>query len=133
MFDAGFLELVVIGVIALVIVGPERLPGIARKVGRWVAKARAIVNTTKSDIERELRTDEMRNMLIMQEEKIRNLQSSVENSVNAAGKQLDEAIKTEVADAENLVISSSKTDKNTDQLTSDKTKRPSEKNDAAGE
>ena len=133
MFDAGFLELVVIGVIALVIVGPERLPGIARKVGRWVAKARAIVNTTKSDIERELRTDEMRNMLIMQEEKIRNLQSSVENSVNAAGKQLDEAIKTEVADVENLVASNAEIEKNTDQLTSDKTKRPSEKNDAAGE
>ncbi len=105
MFDAGFLEMVVIAVIALVIVGPERLPGIARKMGKWVAKARALVNTTKSDIERELRADELRNMLIMQEEKIRNLQSSVENSVNTAAQKLDSTVKDEISEAEALLNS----------------------------
>ena len=120
MFDAGFLELVVIGVVALVIVGPERLPGIARKVGKWIAKARALVNTTKSDIERELRTDEMRNMLIMQEEKIRNLQSSVESSISTAGQQLDDKIKTEVADAEHLIAPALKSEKPAELSTSNK-------------
>lgn len=122
MFDAGFLELIVVGVIALVIVGPERLPGIARKVGKWVAKARALVNTTKSDIEREFRTDEMRNMLVMQEEKIRNLQTSVESSINTTGQRLGEKMKTEVADAEHLISSDSKSEKTAEQqLTSNKT------------
>ena len=119
MFDAGFLEMLVIGVLALVIVGPERLPGIARKAGKWIAKARALVNTTKTDIERELRTDEMRNMLVMQEEKIRNLQSSFDSSVNTAGQQLNETINKEVTDAENLISPKL-----------DKIKQSSEKNDA---
>jgi len=131
MFEAGFLEMLVIGVLALVIVGPERLPGIARKVGKWVAKARALVNTTKTDIERELRADEMRNMLVMQEEKIRNLQNSFDTSVNTAGQQLDETIKKEVADAESLISSKSNESDTVEQSTADKTKRLNEKNDAA--
>jgi len=131
MFEASFLEMLVIGVLALVIVGPERLPGIARKVGKWVAKARALVNTTKTDIERELRADEMRNMLVMQEEKIRNLQNSFDTSVNTAGQQLDETIKKEVADAESLISSKSNESDTVEQSTADKTKRLNEKNDAA--
>lgn len=73
MFDAGFLEMLLIGVIALLVVGPERLPGIARKVGRFVGKARRFVASTRADIERELRTEEMRDMLGKQEEEIREL------------------------------------------------------------
>lgn len=129
MFDAGFLEMIVIGVLALVIVGPERLPGIARKVGKWVAKARALVNTTKTDIERELRTDEMRNMLVMQEEKIRNLQSSFDTTVSTAGQQLDDSIKKEVAEAENLIAPKSTESNNAEQLT----KPSSEKNATTSE
>lgn len=126
MFEAGFLEMLVIGVLALVIVGPERLPSIARKVGKWVAKARALVNTTKSDIERELRTDEMRNMLIMQEEKIRNLQSSFDHSVSSAGQQLNEAVNKEVAEAENLI--DPQADKKVDKI-----KQSSQKNDTSSD
>lgn len=103
MFDAGFLEMIVIAVIALVIVGPERLPGIARKVGGWLGKARALVNSTRSEIERELRADEMRNMLVMQEEKIRDLQNSVQNSVDSASQHLNERVKSEIAETETLV------------------------------
>ena len=122
MFDAGFLEMLVIAVLALVIVGPERLPGIARKVGKWVAKARALVNSTKSDIEREFRADEMRNMLIMQEEKIRNLQSSFDQSVDTAGQQLNETINKEVTEAENLIAPKE-----------NKTKHSSKKNEASSD
>lgn len=92
MFDAGFLEMLVIGVIALVVVGPERLPGIARKVGKWVGKARVLVKNTRSDIEKEIRADEMRNMLIMQEEKIRSLQNSFEQSVKDAEDKTQNAV-----------------------------------------
>jgi len=57
-FDVGFWELTVIGIVALVIVGPERLPGLARTVGLWVGKGRRMVADVKRDIDRELKASE---------------------------------------------------------------------------
>ncbi|MCS4505082.1 Sec-independent protein translocase protein TatB [Arhodomonas aquaeolei] len=53
MFDVGFWELLIIGVIALIVVGPERLPGLARTVGLWVGRARATFYSLRDEIERE--------------------------------------------------------------------------------
>lgn len=58
MFDVGFWELSVIGIVALVIVGPERLPGLARTVGLWVGKGRRMISDVKRDIDRELKASE---------------------------------------------------------------------------
>ena len=58
MFDVGFWELSIIGVVALVIVGPERLPGLARTVGLWVGKGRRMVADVKRDIDQELKASE---------------------------------------------------------------------------
>lgn len=63
MFDIGFWEIAVIGVIALLVVGPERLPAVARNVGRWVGRMRRYVSHVKQDIEREINADEVRQML----------------------------------------------------------------------
>ena len=60
MFDVGFQELFLLGVIALLVVGPERLPGLARTVGVWVGKAQRLVGQVRADVERELRADEIR-------------------------------------------------------------------------
>ena len=60
MFDIGFSELLVIGVVALVVLGPERLPKAARFAGLWVRKARAQWYSVKAEFERELASDEMR-------------------------------------------------------------------------
>ena len=60
MFEIGFWELVLIGVVALIVIGPERLPGVARTVGRWVGRARQIVSTVRSEVERELQIEEMK-------------------------------------------------------------------------
>lgn len=57
MFDIGFWELVVIAVIALLVVGPERLPELVRETGRWVRAARRFVTDTRYQIERELDLD----------------------------------------------------------------------------
>jgi sec-independent protein translocase protein TatB len=57
MFDIGFWELVVIAVIALLVVGPQRLPELVRETGRWVRAARRFVTDTRYQIERELDLD----------------------------------------------------------------------------
>ncbi len=68
MFDVGFWELLLIGVVALLVVGPERLPGLARTVGAWVGKARRLVNSVKADIDREMRAEELKKILDKQNE-----------------------------------------------------------------
>ncbi len=55
MFDVGFWELALLGVVALIIIGPERLPGAAHTAGLWVAKGRRMLRDVKTDIDRELR------------------------------------------------------------------------------
>ena len=60
MFEVGFAELFLLGVIALLVVGPDRLPGLARTVGVWVGKAQRLVGQVRADIEREVRADELR-------------------------------------------------------------------------
>ena len=63
MFDVGFQELTLIGVIALIVVGPERLPKMARTLGLWMGKIRYYVGQVKNDIEREVRAQELKEML----------------------------------------------------------------------
>ena len=59
MFDVGFWELTIIGVVALIIVGPERLPGLARTAGLWIGKGRRMIADAKRDIDREIKASEM--------------------------------------------------------------------------
>lgn len=77
MFDAGLWELVVIFVLALLVVGPERLPVLARKAGLWIGRAKRFVNSVRSDIERELRTEELEKMLHEQKDEIESLKSAL--------------------------------------------------------
>jgi len=66
MFDIGFWELAVVGVVALLVVGPERLPGLARTTGMWVGRARRFVSGVKADIDREIAADELKKALAKQ-------------------------------------------------------------------
>lgn len=63
MFDIGFWELALIGVVALLVVGPDRLPGLARNVGLWVGRIRRYVASVRDDIEREIQAEELRKVL----------------------------------------------------------------------
>ncbi|HBH35848.1 MAG TPA: twin-arginine translocase subunit TatB [Gammaproteobacteria bacterium] len=63
MFDIGFWELSVLGVVALLVIGPERLPGVARTVGAWVGRGKRFISSVKADIDQELRTDELKRIL----------------------------------------------------------------------
>ena len=93
MFESSFLEMLVIGIIALLVIGPERLPGLARKAGRLLGKARAFIATTRTDIERELRTEEMRSMLSRQEEEIRELRNLMQQNTDEVRHSIEVATK----------------------------------------
>ena len=60
MFEIGFAELLLLGAIALLVVGPDRLPALARTLGVWVGRAQRLVGQVRADIEREVRADEIR-------------------------------------------------------------------------
>jgi sec-independent protein translocase protein TatB len=68
MFDIGFWELTIIGVVALLVIGPERLPRVARTAGLWLGRARRFVSTVKADIDREIAADELKKTLAKQAE-----------------------------------------------------------------
>jgi len=59
MFDIGFSELIVIGIVALIVIGPERLPKVARTAGHLVGRLRRYVSEVKSDISREMQMEEL--------------------------------------------------------------------------
>lgn len=68
MFDVGFFELLLIGVVALLVVGPERLPKVARTAGMWLGRGRRFISTVKDDIDREIKADELRHILEKQKQ-----------------------------------------------------------------
>ena len=63
MFDIGFLELMVVGILGLLILGPERLPKAARTVGSFIGKIRRTMSNIQDDLERQVRTDELKDKL----------------------------------------------------------------------
>ena len=64
MFDIGFWELCLIAVVALVVIGPERLPGVARTAGKWIGSARRFVSSMQADINAEVgKADELKRLL----------------------------------------------------------------------
>lgn len=77
MFDVGFLEVLTIGTVALLVIGPERLPGAARYAGRLVGRGRRMLNDVKRDIDRELQLDEMQRSL-QQSETLTELKQDVQ-------------------------------------------------------
>jgi len=63
MFDIGFWELTLVGLIALLVLGPERLPGAIRTTAYWVRRARNVAATVRAEVERELALEEVRDSL----------------------------------------------------------------------
>jgi sec-independent protein translocase protein TatB len=87
MFDIGFSEIVVIGVVALVVIGPERLPKTARTVGLLFGRLQRYVNDVKADISREMELDELRRLQHEMQGAARELESTVKGAASdmAAG------------------------------------------------
>jgi sec-independent protein translocase protein TatB len=85
MFDFSFGELALIGTVALVVLGPERLPKVARTAGEWLGKAQRYVSQVKSDINREMELAELKKL----QEEARQAAQSVQSSLNEVGSELN--------------------------------------------
>jgi sec-independent protein translocase protein TatB len=84
MFDIGFSEFLVIGIVALVVIGPERLPKVARTAGHLLGRMQRYVNDVKSDINREMQLDELKKLQSQVVESARTLESTVRQEFDAA-------------------------------------------------
>lgn len=63
MFDIGFWELSLIGIVGLLVIGPERMPAVARTVGKWVGRANRFISNVKDDINKELKDEDLKRIL----------------------------------------------------------------------
>ena len=88
MFDIGFSELMVIGVVALIVIGQERLPKVARTVGVLFGRMQRYVNDVKSDISREMQLDELRKLQASMQDAARDFETSVNKEVHAAESEI---------------------------------------------
>lgn len=86
MFEIGFSEMLMVGLVALLVIGPEKLPKVARIAGFWVGKARGAVASIQTEIKQELYAEELRQQLAA-DELIRTLDegaSAIEKDIDAA-------------------------------------------------
>jgi len=81
MFDIGFTELLVIGIVALIVIGPERLPRVARTVGHLFGRMQRYVNDVKADISREMELDELKKLRSTVEDTARSFEQSVQQGL----------------------------------------------------
>lgn len=91
MFDLGFSELMVIALVALVVIGPERLPKVARTVGHLAGRLQRYVADVKADINREVELEELRKMRDSMQSAASEMQSSFDAEVRSAESELNAA------------------------------------------
>ena len=94
MFDMGFTEMMLIGIVALIVIGPERLPGVARTAGKYFGRLKRFMTSVKADVEQELRADELRQILADQQREL----DTIKDSMNVAGKAFENQVNA-VSDA----------------------------------
>lgn len=92
MFDVGLSELMVIAVVALVVIGPERLPKVARTAGLLLGRLQRYVSDVKADINREIQLDELKNLQQQVSTQVSSLESSVSHEMREIEKSVDKAV-----------------------------------------
>ena len=97
MFDIGFSELLVIGVVALIVIGPERLPRVARTLGHLFGRMQRYVNDVKADISREMELDELRKLQANMQDAARSFQDNVTREIKDTETQLQSVANTVAA------------------------------------
>jgi sec-independent protein translocase protein TatB len=98
MFDIGFSELLVIGVVALIVIGPEKLPRMARTMGVLAGRLQRYVADVKADINREIELEELRKMRDSMQQAATDFQSSVQSELNKTEADLNKTVEEVVKD-----------------------------------
>ena len=98
MFDIAFSELMLIAVIALIVIGPEKLPRVARTVGHLAGRLQRYVSDVKADINREIELDELRKMRDSMQQAATEMESSVDTELRKTETELNEAVKSAAED-----------------------------------
>jgi sec-independent protein translocase protein TatB len=101
MFDMGFTEMMLIGIVALIVIGPERLPGVARTAGKYFGRLKRFMTSVKADVEQELRADELRQILADQQREL----DTIKDSMNVAGEAFEKEVNDVSAAGESLAES----------------------------
>ena len=98
MFDIAFTELMVIGVVALIVIGPEKLPRMARTVGHLAGRLQRYVSDVKADINREIELDELRKMRDSMQQAASNFESTVQTEMNQTETELNKSVEAVVGE-----------------------------------
>lgn len=91
MFDIGFSEIFLIAVVALIVIGPERLPAVARTLGHVFGRMQRYVNDVKADIQREMELDELKKLRTDVEESARSIEESARSFEHSLTKEVSAA------------------------------------------
>jgi sec-independent protein translocase protein TatB len=104
MFDVGVSEIFVIGVVALIVIGPERLPRVAKTMGHLFGRLQRYVSDVKADINREIELEELRKLKSTMQDAARSLEQTVNSQVNfiesevkQAGGEIEKQVESAVA------------------------------------
>lgn len=91
MFDIGFTEIFIIAVVALIVIGPERLPRVAKTLGHLFGRMQRYVAEVKADVNREIELDELRKLKSTMQDAARSFEQSVTSQVNFIESEVKEA------------------------------------------
>ena len=91
MIDFGFDKIALIGAVALIVIGPEKLPRVARTVGHFIGKAQRYVADVKAEVNRSIELEELKKMKTEFEDAARNVEQTVTNEIRQTGSDLDAA------------------------------------------
>jgi sec-independent protein translocase protein TatB len=105
-FDIAFSELLLIAVVALIVIGPERLPKVARTLGLLAGRLQRYVSAVKADVERELRVHELQNL----NTEVRETVSGVQSNLEREARQIESAVATPLAEAAKTVEEAGKSE-----------------------
>jgi sec-independent protein translocase protein TatB len=98
MFDIGFSELLVIGLVALIVIGPQKLPRVARTAGHLLGRLQRYVADVKADINREIELEELRKMRDSMQQAASNFESSVRSEMTKTETELNQSVQQVVED-----------------------------------
>jgi sec-independent protein translocase protein TatB len=116
MFELSFGKMMIIAVVALIVLGPEKLPKVARTIGHLLGRARTYANTVKQDIDREMQMDELRKLQQQAQEAARSFETAVSDagrSVEQEASTMQNSVNASLAQAESAALGNAAADTTT--------------------